>query len=46
MLPYIKQLLNSFQGSLMQKVQEDLDSLEDLYQLVEESIIDDPGLWP
>ncbi len=44
MLPYIKQLLNSFQGSLLQKVQEDLDSLEDLYQLVEESIIDDPPL--
>ena len=26
------------------QVQEDLDSLEDLYQLVEESIIDDPPL--
>ncbi|MCF0122057.1 MAG: DNA mismatch repair protein MutS [Lachnospiraceae bacterium] len=44
MLPYIKQLLNTFHGSLLQKIQEDLDSLEDLYQLIEESIIDDPPL--
>ena len=44
MLPYIKQLLNSFQGSLLGKIQADLDPLEDLYQLVDASIVEDPPL--
>mgnify|MGYP000031310910 FL=1 len=42
MLPYIKQLLNSFEGGALAQVQEDLDPLEDLYQLVDAAIVDDP----
>ena len=42
MLPYIKQLLNSFDGGALAQIQEDLDPLEDLYQLVDAAIVDDP----
>ena len=42
MLPYIKQLLNSFDGDALAQIQEDLDPLEDLYQLVDAAIVDDP----
>ena len=39
MLPYIKQLLNSFDGGALAQIQEDLDPLEDLYQLVDAAIV-------
>ena len=45
MLPFIKQLLNSFEKSeLLQKIQEDMDALEDLCALIRDSIMDDPPL--
>lgn len=44
MLPYIKQLLNSFDGGLLGKIQAELDPLEDLCQLIEASINEDPPL--
>ncbi|MDO4617021.1 MAG: DNA mismatch repair protein MutS [Lachnospiraceae bacterium] len=44
MLPFIRQLLNSFEAPLLQSIQEDLDPLEDLCQLITEAINDDPPL--
>lgn len=44
MLPFIKQLLNSFEGGMLGEIQEDMDGLEDLYQLIESSIMDEPPL--
>ncbi|MDY2938554.1 MAG: DNA mismatch repair protein MutS [Fusicatenibacter sp.] len=42
MLPFIKQLLNSFPDGLLMEIQEDLDPLEDLFSLIDASIVDDP----
>lgn len=44
MLPYIKQLLNSFKGGMLGEIQEELDPLEDLYQLIDTSITEEPPL--
>ena len=44
MLPFIRQLLSDFQGTLLKNIREDMDPLEDLYQLVEDSIQEDPPL--
>ncbi|MCQ2501954.1 MAG: DNA mismatch repair protein MutS, partial [Lachnospiraceae bacterium] len=44
MLPFIKQLLNSFEAELLLNIQEELDPLEDLYQLVNNAITDDPPM--
>ncbi len=42
MLPFIKQLLNSFEGGLLGEIQEELDALEDLYGLIDAAINEDP----
>lgn len=44
MLPHIKYIMKSLQSPLLAEIQEDLDELEDLYQLVESSIVDDPPI--
>lgn len=44
MLPFVKQLLNSFEGGLLAEIQENLDPLEDLYQLLSSSIVEEPPL--
>ncbi len=44
MLPFIRDLLTGFKGTLLHKIREELDPLEDLYNLVEASIIDDPPM--
>ncbi|QOV20968.1 DNA mismatch repair protein MutS [Blautia liquoris] len=44
MLPFIKQLLNSFESNMMREIQDEMDPLEDLYQLIDSSIVDDPPL--
>ena len=44
MLPHIKYLLKEMQGGLLQQICEELDPLEDLHQLLEESIMEEPPL--
>ena len=44
MLPYIKSLLQDFSCPLIGEIQEELDALEDLYALIEDSIIEEPPL--
>ncbi|MCI8491133.1 MAG: DNA mismatch repair protein MutS [Lachnospiraceae bacterium] len=41
MLPSIKKLLSDFSGSLLQEIQNDLDTLEDIYQKIEHGISED-----
>ena len=41
MLPFIKQLLHNFSSPLLKEICEELDPLEDLYQLIDESISED-----
>lgn len=42
MLPHIKQILKEFTCPLVKKLDSDLDCLEDLYQLLERAIVEDP----
>ena len=44
MLPHIKQLLGDMKCPLLQELVEELDTLEDLYQLIDASIDDNPPL--
>ncbi len=44
MLPFIKQLLNSFESDMMMEIQKELDPLEDLYHLIDSSIVEEPPL--
>ncbi len=44
MLPHIKTLLGEFDSAQLKEVQEELDPLEDLYQLIEESILEEPPI--
>ena len=44
MLPHIKQILSAFESSLLQKIYEDLDPLEDLYDLLNRAIVEEPPL--
>ena len=45
MLPFLKQLLNSFEKSAaLNRIQEDMDSLEDLCRLITDAIAEDPPL--
>jgi DNA mismatch repair protein MutS len=44
MLPPIKTLLNDFKGALLTGIQNDMDALEELYELIERAIADDPPL--
>lgn len=43
-LPYIRQLLSGYPSGLLHQIYEDLDGLEDIHQLLEDSIIEDPPL--
>ena len=44
MLPHIKYLIQGFSGTLLKEVEEQMDSLEDLCELLEKSIVDDPPI--
>ena len=45
MLPFLKQLLNSFEKSrVLAQIQEDMDALDDLCRLITDSIADDPPM--
>ncbi len=44
MLPYIKSLLWDFQSPLMKEVENSMDVLEDIYQLIADSIKEDPPI--
>ena len=44
MLPYIKNLLEDFSSPLLGEICEELDPLEDLYSLIDASIVDEPPL--
>ncbi|MBQ8147859.1 MAG: DNA mismatch repair protein MutS [Lachnospiraceae bacterium] len=43
-LPYIRQLLSGYPEGMLHTIYEDLDGLEDLHQLLEDAIIDDPPI--
>ena len=44
MLPYIKNIIGHFKSSLCVDSLKDMDDLNDIYQLIESSIIDDPPI--
>ena len=44
MLPYIKNILGEFTSSLLKEFYEELDTLEDLYALIDQSILEDPPI--
>ena len=41
-LPYIKAILGSFDAELLKQIAEKFDTLKDLYELIDNSIVDDP----
>ena len=44
MLPHIKNILNEFKTDQFVQLREELDTLEDLYQLIDESILEEPPI--
>lgn len=44
MLPHIKTVLQAFSGGLLQNIQQELDSLEDIHNLIDKAIIEDPPI--
>ena len=44
MLPYIKSLLGEFHSKLLKEMEADLDSLEDLCELIERAIVEEPPI--
>ena len=44
MLPHIKNILGSVRSGLLQELRDEIDGLEDIYTLINESISDDPPL--
>lgn len=44
MIPPIKTLLGDFKGELLQEIQQDMDSLEDIYSLIDASIQEEPPI--
>lgn len=44
MLPHIKYILKSFSAELLGQIEEQMDGLEDVCQLIEASIVDDPPI--
>lgn len=44
MLPYIKEIMGTFKSSLLQKINEQLDTLEDVCKLIEDAIMEEPPL--
>ena len=44
MLPFIKQVLNEFQAPVLRQIYEDLDTLQDLYELIRSAIVEEPPI--
>ena len=44
MIPYIKQVLKDFQAPILKEIYEDMDSLEDITDLIKRAIVDEPPL--
>lgn len=44
MLPHIKTVLSDFNSALMQHIHGEIDSLEDIYQLIDHSIMEEPPI--
>ena len=44
MLPHIKQALAGFRSELLKGIYENMDTLDDLYQLIEDTIIEEPPI--
>lgn len=44
MLPSIKTVLNDFEAALLQEINDHMDSLEDIYHLIDDSIIEEPPI--
>lgn len=44
MLPSIKTVLNDFEAALLQEINDHMDSLEDVYHLIDDSIIEEPPI--
>ena len=44
MLPYIKTVLGEFKSTELTKIREELDTLEDLYRLIDASILEEPPI--
>ena len=44
MIPYIKQVLKDFQAPILKEIYEDMDSLEDITDLIKHALVDEPPL--
>ena len=44
MIPYIKQVLKDFQAPILKEIYKDMDSLEDITDLIKHAIVDEPPL--
>jgi len=44
MLPHIKTVLKDFEGALLKEIEEEIDGLEDVFHLIDASIIEDPPI--
>ena len=44
MIPYIRQVLQEFEAPVLKKIYEDMDSLEDVTDLIKRAIVDEPPL--
>ena len=44
MIPHIRRLLGQFQSEKLKKVYEDMDELQDLYQVLDKAIVEEPPL--
>ena len=44
MLPYIRNLLGEFKGTLLNEIQEEMDVLSDINDLIERSIVEEPPI--
>ena len=44
MLPYIKTVLSGFEKELLKEIYRDMESLEDIYELIDNAIVEEPPL--
>jgi len=44
MLPHIKTVLNGFEMTLLREIEEEMDSLEDIFHLIDASIVEEPPI--
>ena len=42
MLPHIKQILGGFSGELLKELAREMDPLQDIYELIDQAILEDP----